>query len=568
MAKQNKTSHIVEFRLKTLPSDIKAFNIRLEVARKLYNATLGELLRRDEAMRSEPKWFELIALNKTLKDKLKQAKTKNEIKALEKERKSISEQFSKLVKSYQVSEYALNSFSKDNRNACYFSNHLDANTVQKIDKRAFDAYIRWRFDGYGKPRFKGQNRKFKSVEGKTNKQGIKVRLGNPKYDAADLRSVTCIVWGGLELPLDLSRMDKEGYQEAALTAIGQNRVSYVRLIKRTYKGKERLYAQIVIQGSAFTKAKHRAAYEKVLGKRVGMDVGVSSLAYYSKKKAALLLGVNEIQKLSNNLKSTQKKASRLLRLANKDNYQFVYKYSGRTKAVFKQVKAQFPKATPEQIDALIQTRCTELNMKYRRSTAWQRKKGTRDNNKPKTWQRLIVQIKELHRKIAAKRKYLHYKYTNEILSCGTIIITEKINIKAWQKVFGKSILAFAPSQLLSILKRKAENAGGEVVEINTWKAKLSQYDHVNDTYVKKRLSERTVIVGGSDLVQRDLYSAYLAYCMGECGEKVNQSLALAEWSSARPRLVMAFSKVKERAKRGNFIPSSAGVTASCRAPVI
>jgi hypothetical protein len=63
------------------------------------------------------------------------------------------------------------------------------------------------------------------------------------------------------------------------------------------------------------------------------------------------------------------------------------------------------------------------------------------------------------------------------------------------------------------LKRKAESAGGQVVELNTWVLKMSQYDHCTETCTKKPLSQRWHVLGdGSGVVQRDVYSALLAFC--------------------------------------------------------
>lgn len=40
------------------------------------------------------------------------------------------------------------------------------------------------------------------------------------------------------------------------------------------------------------------------------------------------------------------------------------------------------------------------------------------------------------------------------------------------------------------LKRKAESAGCEVIELNAYKLKMSQYDPPTDAYRKKPLKER------------------------------------------------------------------------------
>jgi hypothetical protein len=50
-----------------------------------------------------------------------------------------------------------------------------------------------------------------------------------------------------------------------------------------------------------------------------------------------------------------------------------------------------------------------------------------------------------------------------------------------------------------------------VVELNTQKLKMSQYDHTTGVCTKKPLNQRWHVLGGSQtLVQRDCYSAFLA----------------------------------------------------------
>lgn len=520
--KQN--SHIVEFKLKPTENDVRAINIKFEVARRLYNSTLSELFRRNTAMRTTSRWPALSLHNHKVNRILKKLNT---VKTLNKKQKLkltkalalksiLTKKFNALRKEFGVSEYDLNTFSKTNKNNCYFKDHLDANTIQKIDKRVMDSFDRWCFKSGGKPRFKGKNRAFKSLEGKSNKQGLRFILSNDK-------APTRIAWCGLNIPVRLDTRDKSGYQAFALQSIKDCNVAFTRIIKRTIKGKDKLYAQVVIKGPAFTKKHHQTAFAKVKGKRVGLDLGISSLAYYSDTGVGLLTGINEIKQLQKKLRYHQANASRLLRLANPDNYERAKKQKGRKEVV-----------------------------------VYRRKKNVKDSIRTKHWKKENAKVVELHRKMAAKRKYMHDIYSNEILSNGNIIFTEKVSTKAWQKIFGKSINAFAPAKLISVLSRKAENADGKVENINTWKAKLSQYDHISNHFIKKKLSDRVALVGGVDLVQRDLYSAFLAYCIDLKKESVCRATAVKQWPGARLRLDAAVKQLLI-AKGRNLLPSSAGL---------
>jgi hypothetical protein len=129
---------------------------------------------------------------------------------------------------------------------------------------------------------------------------------------------------------------------------------------------------------------------------------------------------------------------------------------------------------------------------------------------------------------------------NDILRQGNIVQTEKISYKGFQKMFGRSVQVRGPGMFIEILKRKAESAGGELIELNTWTLKMSQYDHIRQDYTKKKLSDRWHNLGvNADIqVHRDVYSAFLAYCVDTSIEenKHNPSILNKEWTSLEPVL--------------------------------
>lgn len=92
------------------------------------------------------------------------------------------------------------------------------------------------------------------------------------------------------------------------------------------------------------------------------------------------------------------------------------------------------------------------------------------------------------------------------------IINEKTGKINKKKRFGKSLANKAPSMLLTILKNKVESKGGLFMEVNTYKIKASQYNHLNQEYNKKKLSQRWNYFNynNEDIkIQRDLYSAFI-----------------------------------------------------------
>ena len=76
------------------------------------------------------------------------------------------------------------------------------------------------------------------------------------------------------------------------------------------------------------------------------------------------------------------------------------------------------------------------------------------------------------------------------------------------KRFGKSLAKRAPAMLLTIINRKLAYYGLNLIEINTFKAKASQFNHITGEYHKKSLSKRWNDLNGMK-IQRDLYSAFL-----------------------------------------------------------
>jgi hypothetical protein len=135
------------------------------------------------------------------------------------------------------------------------------------------------------------------------------------------------------------------------------------------------------------------------------------------------------------------------------------------------------------------------------------------------------ELKELFRKQADIRKYQHECLANYIISLGNKVYVEKMNFAGLQKRakntekndkgkfkrkkrFGKSLANKAPSMLLNIINRKLNYFGKRLIEIDTFEAKASQFNHFDRTYAKKSLSQRWNDFNGIK-IQRDMYSAFL-----------------------------------------------------------
>ncbi|MBX6377996.1 MAG: transposase [Clostridia bacterium] len=188
---------------------------------------------------------------------------------------------------------------------------------------------------------------------------------------------------------------------------------------------------------------------------------------------------------------------------------------------------------------------------------------------PKRWRKSCRQRKtedrlaELLRREAAHRQTLHGQLANRILAMGRVIKTEKLFYHAFQRQYGRSVSMRAPGKFVSILRRKAESAGGRVIEFPAHKPKLSQFCHGCGAVKKKPLSQRVHACACGVEMQRDLYSAFLARCVGENGW-LHADRARERWSGAEPLLRAAWSQATQPASGRAFRPSSFGVAPRSR----
>jgi len=266
------------------------------------------------------------------------------------------------------------------------------------------------------------------------------------------------------------------------------------------------YAQLVQLGSPYIKAKH------TLGEGVvGLDIGPSTIAIVGEIQAHLQAFCPEVDDLSKTIKSLQRKMNRSLRLNNPNNFE---------------------------ADRVIRNKNGNRIRRLGKV-----KQGAKQWARSKQYEGLRQAVAERQRIMATTRKRSHGELSNKILSMGTIIKTEKLSYKSFQRNFGKSVGKRAPGLLMEILRRKAENAGGEVIEFNTLTTALSQYCQCGNKQ-KKSLNARWHECQQCGIkVQRDLYSAFLARFVQD--NQLDRSQALDAWPGVGILLEQAVSRLKE-----------------------
>ncbi len=343
--------------------DLAVLAARCEAGRQLYNAVLSEAKKRLTLVRHSSQYAEAKAIPKVQK-------------------KARSDAFSLAKKAYRYTDYDLQAFANQTAIASiWIKEHLDTHTIQKIGTRAFKATERMLFGNAKKVRFKGKGQ-FASVEGKSNKQGIRWTGQG-------------VEWLGLKLTATIT--DDPVIQHGL-----SSKVKYVRLVRRVLNQNNYWFAQLVCEGTAYQK--HHYSIGVGL---IGLDLGVSTVAIVSDEETIWTPLAEELTSNQKQIRRIQRKMDRQRRAGNPDNFN--------------------PNGTV--------------------------KKGKKKWNNSQRYKRTAAKKRELERKQAAHRKSLHGKLVNRTLKLGLDIKAEKVSVKGWQKLFGKSIGFKAPASFQSELKR-------------------------------------------------------------------------------------------------------------------
>ncbi len=470
MPRAKTPSFICELPLQVTPADERHLLVRLDCARQVYNACLGESLKRLERMRPSPDYQAARAMPKSKKKSPAAVARAAAFKA-------VNEQFG--FQEFDLHAYAVQ-FSHS-----WLGEHLDSNTVQKVATRAFQAAQQHAFGKRGQPRFKGKGQ-FDSVEGKTNASGI-------------LWRENAVKWTGLELPAMIDAHD-------AVIAHGlASRVKFARLVRRKLNGRNRFYVQLVCEGKSYRKPTH------AIGKGVvGLDIGPSTVAIVSPTGdiAKLERFCDALKPHHKAIRKLQRRMDRQRRANNPDNF----------------------------------------------SANGTAKKGAHRWHKSNHYLQTRSKLAELRRQQAAYRKSLHGQLVNRVLAQGNVIKLEKLSYRAFQKQYGKSVGFRGPGTFVSHLRRKAENAGVEIVEFPTVTTRLSQ-TCVCGQVVKKPLALRWHVCDcGVGPVQRDLFSAWLA-CFVNDDKRLDAGQAQAAWPGVDTRLRTASSQIPPTMGQGQPKPN-------------
>ena len=490
MPRKTTPSFITEIPLRVNSVNNRELETRFHAGQQLLNAVLGEAMVRMELVRNSQ--FYLQA--KQLKD--------DNNKAL---RKKLFEEASSL---YRFSDFELQSFAVITANSSkWITTKLDSNTIQKLATRAFKAVEKVLFGKAKKIRFKAFDR-FKSVEGKTNKQALRWTLRQTKREEtigkkSDYRNkIKCseyvLSWAGLELKPVIDWFDP-------VIAHGLNSpVKYCRLVWRRLNSKKRWFLQLINEGLPYQKPKNYATEGLV-----GLDLNISNIAFVADNKAGLLPFADKVPTFEKEIKQIQRKMQRTQRMHNSDNYEPDFEKKVGNKTVVKKGKVR---------------------------------KGTKKWNNSKNYLKLRCKKTDLERRKASYAKSSNRGLVNEVLRHGNNFKTENVSVKAWQKRYGKAISTKSPGFFQSELTCKAENAGGQLIKFSTRKTALSQ-THLDGSRTKKSLSQRIHEDATGVRMHRDIFVAYLSRFVHD--ELLLIEDAASQYSAMEPLLMEGWEEYRK-----------------------
>lgn len=364
-------------------------------------------------------------------------------------------------------KFTFGKFANDHRNKRNYSLHIPSDSADKLGQRAWDAYSKVKF---GKARRVEFPRVIDSFEGKSN-SGLAFRNNVIEVGNKTHRMKIAI------------QFKNDEYEYWAL----RDTLKYVRLVRREQYGKENYYAQLILDGTP-----PNTKYRNSMQGAVGIDIGTSTVAVSSDVEVRLDELAPNVQLHEREIRRLERKLDRQRRANNPDNFN----ENGTIKA------------------------------------------GRKVWHDSKKYKQTKAKLADIKRKQTETRKISHQTQTNYVLSLGDTFVVEQMNFAglaaraketkvsektgkiARKKRFGKSIGHRAPAMWVSMLKYKAEYANKNFIDANTWTIKASQLDHTTGEYNKVSLSTRTKEIDGN-LVQRDLYSAFLLSCVTPDGATVD-----------------------------------------------
>ena len=112
-----------------------------------------------------------------------------------------------------------------------------------------------------------------------------------------------------------------------------------------------------------------------------------------------------------------------------------------------------------------------------------------------------------------------------------------------KKRFGKSIKNRCSSGFQAAVEEKFKTTCGTYIDVsNDYRA--SQYDHIADDYIKKKISDRMYHLADRTLVQQDWYSSFLLYCYDCRTRNIGRDRCISEFEKCYSKEEALIKRIK------------------------
>lgn len=448
--------HILQLKLDTSPQDVRSLNKRFYKMNHIHNTIVKYAQGQIKALKSDPKYIELLQKRKTVSGKQKE---------------HINAQLKEIRLQYGLSESQIQAYAK----VCgkQFSKYLSSQQVQKEATRVWQGVNKCLFSNGKHLHFKKYD-ELTTIQGKTNTNGV-------KFDKDKLT----INWQGLHISCKYPKRPKDiQYLEETLN----HNIKYCEIARKMFNNGWHYYVIVYLDGNAPLKQM------TIKDGAMGIDPGVSAIAAVSNNKIFLRELAPDCKKYNKRIVKLQQQIDRSKRISNPNKYNpdgTIIK-NNRDKWIYSKT---------------CKKRMQQLKALYRRKAAYI-KQSHRILCNELIQCASVIYIEKMNFKALQKRA----KKT-ERSDKSTMIKQKDGSVKSVHKYqrkkrFGGSLNNRAPASFLEILEYKANRYNINVKYVNTRTYKASQYNHKTGKCTPVALGQRTKEIGRTT-VQRDLYSAFL-----------------------------------------------------------
>ena len=392
--------------------------------------------------------------------------------------------FHALDVAHEFTESALMSYASSLRQH-WMREQVGAQEAQALGRRAYRAVRDWHLGIHGRPRFKAARRGLHSLECKDGYGDMQPIL----HDG----TLVGFQWGGHRFTLAQPKTAAEREEFARIEGVMRGgHYRYSRVIRTRIRGRWTYRVQFVVEG--LPPVRPKARHDGQIGQEtVSYDLGPSWIH-----------GVTDTRvfhwKLAPGVADLRKELRRLAR-------HFDRQHRAGSPACFRADGSH------------ISGRC---HWRQRSNAAF----------------RTQQQIAEQHRRVAAPRKSEHGRMANDLLAFGVFHKAETLSYVAWQKTFPHSVRDRAPGLFVTIDRRKAASAGGDLYEYAPRTTALSS-TCLCGARAKKPLHQRRhrhICPNGPTIdADRDLFSAFLGLYVSPQGGKDTLDLVGAQRAFAPRR---------------------------------